>query len=29
MPSPVVLEVKFAASGPAIRPMPNAVMTDA
>lgn len=29
MPSPVVLEVKFAASGPAVRPMPNAVMTDA
>jgi hypothetical protein len=28
MPSPVVLEVKFAASGPAIRPMKNAVMTD-
>ncbi len=29
MPSPVVLQVKFAASGPAIRPMPNAVMADA
>jgi len=28
MPSPVVLQVKFAASGPAIRPMKNAVMTD-
>jgi hypothetical protein len=28
MPSPVVLEVKFAAKGPAIRPMKNAVMTD-
>ena len=28
MPSPVVLEVKFAAAGPAIRPMKNAVMTD-
>jgi hypothetical protein len=28
MPSPVVLEVKFAATGPAIRPMRNAVMTD-
>lgn len=29
MPSPVVLEVKFAPSGPAIRPMKNATMTDA
>ncbi len=29
MPSPVVLEVKFAATGPAIRPMKNSVMTDA
>jgi hypothetical protein len=29
MPSPVVLEVKFAASGPAIRAMKNARMTDA
>jgi hypothetical protein len=29
MPSPVVLEVKLAASGPAIRPMRNAVMKDA
>jgi hypothetical protein len=29
MPSPVVLEVKLAASGAAVRPMPNAVMTDA
>jgi hypothetical protein len=28
MPSPVVLEVKFAATGPAIRPMRNAVMKD-
>jgi aminopeptidase N len=28
MPSPIVLEVKFAATGPAIRPMKNAVMTD-
>ncbi len=28
MPSPVVLEVKFAPTGPAIRPMKNAVMTD-
>lgn len=28
MPSPVVLEVKFAPTGPAIRPMRNAVMTD-
>ncbi len=28
MPSPVVLEVKLAASGPAVRAMPNAVMTD-
>ena len=28
MPSPVVLEVKFAAAGPAIRQMKNAVMTD-
>lgn len=28
MPSPVVLEVKFAASGPAIKPIKNAVMTD-
>jgi hypothetical protein len=28
MPSPVLLEVKFAATGPAIRPMRNAVMTD-
>ena len=26
MPSPVVLKVKFAASGPAIKPMPNAKM---
>jgi hypothetical protein len=29
MPSPVVLEVKLAAAGPAVRPMANAVMTDA
>jgi hypothetical protein len=29
MPSPVVLQVKFAANGPAIRPMPNARMIDA
>ena len=29
MPSPVVLQVKFAATGPAIRAMPNAKMTDA
>jgi hypothetical protein len=29
MPAPVVLEVRFAPSGPAIRPMPNAVMVDA
>ena len=28
MPSPVVLQVKLAATGPAIRPMRNAVMTD-
>jgi hypothetical protein len=28
MPSPVVLEVKFAPTGPPIRPMRNAVMTD-
>jgi len=28
MPSPVVLKVRFAASGPAIRPMQNAQMTD-
>ncbi len=28
MPAPIVLEVKFAATGPAIRPMKNAVMTD-
>ncbi len=28
MPSPVVLEVKFTQTGPAIRPMRNAVMTD-
>jgi hypothetical protein len=28
MPSPVVLEVKFAAKGPRLRPMKNAVMTD-
>ena len=28
MPSPIVLEVKFAANGPAIRLMKNAVMTD-
>jgi hypothetical protein len=28
MPSPIVLRVDFAASGPAIRPMPNAVMLD-
>jgi hypothetical protein len=28
MPSPVVLEVEFAPTGPAIRPMKNAVMTD-
>ena len=28
MPAPVVLEVKFAAKGPPIRPMKNAVMTD-
>ena len=29
MPSPVILEVKFAAAGAAIKPMANAVMTDA
>lgn len=29
MPAPVVLDVKFAATGPAIRPMKNAVMLDA
>ena len=29
MPSPVVLQVKFAASGPALKPMKNAVMVDA
>jgi hypothetical protein len=29
MPSPVILEVKFASRGPAIKPMKNAVMTDA
>ena len=29
MPAPVVLEVRFAPSGPALRPMPNAVMVDA
>jgi hypothetical protein len=29
MPSPVVLKVKFADSGPAIKPMPNAKMVDA
>jgi hypothetical protein len=28
MPSPVVLEVRFAPGGPPVRPMPNAVMTD-
>ncbi len=28
MPSPVILEVKFAASGPALAAMPNVVMTD-
>jgi hypothetical protein len=28
MPAPVVLRVKFAATGPAIRPMPGAVMLD-
>ena len=28
MPSPVVLKVQFAATGPAIRPMPNARMID-
>ena len=28
MPSPVVLKVQFAPSGPAIRTMPNATMTD-
>ena len=28
MPSPVVLKVKFAATGPAIKPMPNAKMVD-
>ncbi len=28
MPSPVILEVKFASTGPAIRPMRNAVMVD-
>lgn len=28
MPSPVVLKVQFAPTGPAIRPMKNAVMTD-
>jgi hypothetical protein len=29
MPSPVVLEVRFAADGPAVNRLPNAVMTDA
>ena len=29
MPSPVVLKVTFAASGPAIKSMPNAKMLDA
>ncbi len=29
MPSPVVLKVQFAPGGPAIKPMPNAKMTDA
>jgi hypothetical protein len=29
MPSPVVLKVEFAPTGPAIRPMPNARMVDA
>ena len=29
MPSPVVLQVKFATSGPALKPMKNAVMVDA
>ncbi len=29
MPAPIVLEVKFAEKGPAIRPMKNAVMKDA
>jgi hypothetical protein len=29
MPSPVVLQVRFAPDGPAIRPMANAKMTDA
>ena len=29
MPSPVVLEVKFASTGPALKPMPNARMKDA
>jgi hypothetical protein len=29
LPAPVVLEVRLAASGAAVRPMPNAVMTDA
>jgi hypothetical protein len=28
MPSPVVLQVRFAATGPALRPVPNAVTTD-
>src|SRR6185436_10741189 len=28
MPSPVVLKVQFAAKGPTIKKMPNAVMTD-
>jgi hypothetical protein len=28
MPSPVVLKVEFAPTGPAVRPMRNAVMTD-
>ena len=28
MPSPIILEVKFAAKGPPIRRMTNAVMTD-
>jgi hypothetical protein len=28
MPSPVVLKVRFAAQGPAIRPMSNSVMVD-
>jgi hypothetical protein len=29
MPAPIVLDVKFAATGPTIRPMKNAVMLDA